>query len=45
MLHCAETACMLFWSLLASGQIMLRKVDGWQSLHVAPAEQALALAA
>ena len=45
MLPCAETASMLFWALLASGQITLRKVDGWQSLHVAPAEQILDLAA
>jgi putative transposase len=45
MLPCAETACMLFWALLASGQITLRKVDGWQSLHVPPAEQNLVLAA
>jgi transposase-like protein len=45
MLPCAETACMLFWALLASGQITLRKVDGWHSLHVAPAEQNLDLAA
>jgi putative transposase len=28
----AETAAMLFWALLASGQIVLRKVDGWMSL-------------
>src|SRR5262249_20718902 len=28
----AETAAMLFWALLASGQIRLRKVDGWQTL-------------
>ena len=28
----AETAAMLFWSLLASGQITMRKVNGWQSL-------------
>ena len=28
----AETAAMLFWALLASGQIILRKVDGWQTL-------------
>lgn len=45
MLPCAETACMLFWALLASGQITLRKVDGWHSLHVAPAEQCLDMAA
>ena len=45
MLPCAETACMLFWALLASGQITLRKVDGWPSLHVAAAKQTLDLAA
>jgi transposase-like protein len=28
----AETAAMLFWALLASGQIVLRKVDGWTSI-------------
>ena len=28
----AETAAMLFWALLASGQITFRKVDGWQTL-------------
>lgn len=28
----AETAAMLFWALLASGQITLRKVDGWQTI-------------
>jgi len=30
----AETAAMLFWALLASGQIVLRKVDGWKTLPV-----------
>ena len=45
MLPCADTACMLFWALLASGQITLRKVDGWKTLHVAPAEQILDLVA
>ena len=35
----AETAAMLFWALLASGQITMRKVDGWQSLGETPAEQ------
>ena len=25
----ADTAAMLFWALLASGQINMRKVDGW----------------
>ena len=23
---------MLFWALLASGQIAMRKIDGWQTL-------------
>jgi hypothetical protein len=31
-LPCAETAAMLFWALLASRQIAMRKVDGWRSL-------------
>jgi hypothetical protein len=26
------TAAMLFWALLASGQITMRKVDGWTTL-------------
>jgi putative transposase len=33
----AETAVMLFWALLASGQITMRKVDGWQTLAQKPA--------
>ena len=33
-LPCADTACMMSWALLASGQITLRKVDGWRTLHV-----------
>ena len=28
----AETAPMLLWALMASGQIVMRKVDGWQTL-------------
>ena len=28
----AETAAMLFWALLASGQIVLRKVHGWTTI-------------
>src|SRR6266567_484251 len=31
----ADTAAMLFWALLASGQISMRKVDGWQTLSQA----------
>jgi hypothetical protein len=27
-LPCAETVLMLFWALMASGQIQIRKVDG-----------------
>ena len=41
----AETAAMLFWALLASGQIMMRKVDGWQTLATAPVAQPIDLAA
>jgi hypothetical protein len=40
-----ETAAMLFWSLLASGQITMRKVDGWQSLAEPPASMHLDLLA
>jgi len=32
----AETAAMLFWALLASRQINMRKVDGWQTLDIKP---------
>ena len=28
----AATAPMLFWALLASAQIVMRKVDGWETL-------------
>jgi putative transposase len=41
----AETAAMLFWALLASGQIAMRKVDGWQSLAQPLADSAIDLAA
>jgi putative transposase len=41
----AETAAMLFWALLASGQITMRKVDGWQSLNEKPSDQMIDLAA
>ena len=40
----AETAAMLFWGLLASGQITLRKVDGWRTL-ASPLAQPIDLAA
>jgi putative transposase len=32
---------MLFWALLPSGQITMRKVDGWQSLAEKPSDQSL----
>ena len=41
----AETAAMLFWALLASGQITMRKVDGWQTLAEKPATRTIDLAA
>jgi putative transposase len=41
----AETAAMLFWALLASGQINMRKVDGWQTLATKPGDQPIDLAA
>jgi putative transposase len=40
-----ETAAMLFWALLASGQIVMRKVDGWRTLKVETAAQPIDLAA
>ena len=42
LLPCAETAAMLFWALLASGQITLRRVDGWQTLDRSPTDLDLA---
>lgn len=44
-LPCAETAAMLFWALLASGQIIMRKVDGWRTLAEKPSGQPIDLAA
>ena len=41
----AETAAMLFWALLASGQITMRKVDGWRSLAEKPSDEIIDLAA
>jgi putative transposase len=41
----AETAAMLFWALLASGQITMRKVDRWQSLTQKLADKPIDLAA
>lgn len=36
---------MLFWALLASGQIVMRKVDGWETLAQPLADQTIDLAA
>jgi putative transposase len=41
----ADTAAMLFWALLASGQINMRKVDGWQTLATPPVDNVIDLAA
>ena len=41
----AEAATMLFWALLVSGQILMRKVDGWGSLAETPFDQIIHLAA
>ncbi|WP_084627360.1 IS256 family transposase [Sediminimonas qiaohouensis] len=41
----AATAPMLFWALLASGQIVMRKVDGWETLDQPLANQPIDLAA
>jgi putative transposase len=45
LLPSADTAAMLFWALLASGQINMRKVDGWQTLATKPNDQPIDLAA
>ena len=44
-LPAAETAAMLFWALMASGQITMRKVDGWKTLAEQPSDQVIDLAA
>ena len=36
---------MLFWALLAAGQITMRKVDGWQTLNHKLADTPIDLAA
>jgi putative transposase len=41
----ADTAAMLFSALLASGQINMRKVDGWRTLATKPIDQPIDLAA
>src|SRR5436190_9324419 len=41
----SDTAAMLFWALVASGQVILRKVDGWQTIVVPPTDKPIDLAA
>lgn len=41
----AETVPMLLWALLASGQIQMRKVDGWETLSQPLEEMPIDLAA
>ena len=40
-LPCPETVPMLLWALLASGQIQMRKVDGWETLDQLIADETL----
>ena len=44
-LPCPETVPMLLWALLASGQIQMRKVDGWETLDQLIAEETVDRAA
>ena len=41
----ADTVPMLFWALPASGQIVMRKVDGWDTLDQPLTDQPIDLAA
>jgi putative transposase len=41
----AETAAVLFWTLLAAGQIIMRKVDEWQRLTYKLVNEPIDLAA
>jgi putative transposase len=41
----SDTAAMLFWALMASGQITMRKVDGWNTLATKPSDRPFDLAA
>ena len=45
LLPSAETAAMLFWALLAAGQIQMRKVDGWHTLAEPLSDHPIDLAA
>ncbi|MCS3730899.1 hypothetical protein FHR88_005979 [Bradyrhizobium betae] len=41
----AEIAAMLFWPLMASGQISMRKIDGWRTLATKQLAKKIYLAA
>jgi putative transposase len=41
----AKTAAMLFWAHRVSGQMTMRKVDGWRSLNERASDQTIDLAA
>jgi putative transposase len=41
----ADAAAMLFWALLASGHIHMRKVHRWQTLATKPIDRQFDLAA
>jgi putative transposase len=34
----SDTAAIFLWALLASGQIIMRKIDGWQTLATKPTD-------
>ena len=40
-----DAVAMLFWALLSSGQINMRKIDGWQTLAIKPIDHPIDLAA
>lgn len=40
-----DTAAMMFWALLSSRQISMRRVDGWNTLAIKPINQPIDLAA
>ncbi len=41
----AETAAVLFWALMASGQITMGRADGWKTLDPVPVKQPIDRAA
>ncbi len=44
-LPCVESVPMLLWALMASGQIIMRKIDGWETLSQPIAAETLDQAA